>query len=124
VAQVLWRVQLGTVSTNSNYTKSDTEKFVYRTFSPSMRLPFYLTSGINLRVNSSSENLKDYISGTLTVDINPDNTASSAVLMGNAQFSNRQLFEASSVCLTNFFNTTEIVVHVCVAYLSTVLSVE
>jgi hypothetical protein len=88
---------------------------------PSMHLAFPLANGINLRVNSSSDNLNDYISGTLTVDMNPDRNVSNAVLMADARFSNQQLFKASSVCLTNFFNTSEIVVHVCVACSSTVL---
>jgi hypothetical protein len=81
----------------------------------SMLQPFPLADGISLRLNSSSGNLEGYVSGTLMVDVNPDKDVSNAVLTGNARFSNQQLFKASSLCLTNFFNTTEIVIHVRVA---------
>jgi hypothetical protein len=82
---------------------------------------FPLADGINLRVNSSSNNLKGFLTGTLMVDMNPDKDVSNAVLTGNARFSNQQLFKESSVCLTNFFNTTEIVVDVCLALFAVAL---
>ncbi|KAI0254058.1 hypothetical protein BJV78DRAFT_104523 [Lactifluus subvellereus] len=78
----------------------------------STRLAFPLVDGIRLRLNSSLDHLKDFVSGTLTVDMNPDKNVPNAVLTASARYSNRQLFKASSLCLTNLFNTTEVVVHV------------
>ncbi|KAH9061340.1 hypothetical protein EDB87DRAFT_415247 [Lactarius vividus] len=59
----------------------------------SMRLAFPLGDRIILRTNSSSNNLTDYVSGSLRVDMNPDKNA-------------------SSVCLTSFRNTTELILRI------------
>ncbi|KAI0305715.1 hypothetical protein B0F90DRAFT_1700325 [Multifurca ochricompacta] len=78
----------------------------------SMRLAFPLGEGILLRTNSSPDNLRDYVSGSLMVDMNPDKTISGTVLVANARYSDFQLFKSSSVCLTNVENTTEILLHI------------
>ena len=80
---------------------------------PSMRLAFPLGDGIILRTNSSSNNLKDYVSGSLSVNMNPDKNVSAVVLVANTRCSGFQLLKASSVCLTGFGNTTELMIHVC-----------
>jgi len=85
------------------------------TVSPSMHLAFPLGDGIKLRTNSSSENLKDYVSGNLTVNMNPDKNVSNIVLVTRARSSSLQLLSASSVCLTSFGNTTELMIKVCPA---------
>ena len=78
-----------------------------------MRLAFPLGDGIILRTNSSSNNLTDYVSGSLSVDMNPDKNISGIVLLARTRCSSFQLLEASSVCLTSFGNTTELMIHVC-----------
>lgn len=87
-----------------------------------MGLAFPLADGIRLRLNSSLDNLKDFLSGNLTVDINPDENVPTAVLMASARYSNQQLVKASSLCLTNLYNTTEIVVQVCAALFTSAVS--
>jgi hypothetical protein len=84
-----------------------------------MHLAFPLVKGIALRLNSSSQELKGYVAGSLTVDMNPEKGVSSAVLTANARYSNLQRFKASSVCLTRFGNATEIMIHVRTDYSST-----
>ncbi|KAH9176391.1 hypothetical protein EDB89DRAFT_1846479 [Lactarius sanguifluus] len=77
-----------------------------------MRLAFPLGDGIILRTNSSSNDLTDYVSGSLRVDMNPDKDVSGIVLMANTRSSSFQLLQASSVCLTNFRNTTELILRI------------
>jgi hypothetical protein len=84
-----------------------------------MHLAFPFVEGIALRLNLSSHELKGYVAGSLTVDMNPEKDVSSAVLTANARYSNSQLFKASSVCLTHFGNATEIMIHVRIACSST-----
>jgi hypothetical protein len=79
---------------------------------PRMNLTFPLAEGIALRLNLSSRELKGYVSGNLTVDMNPEHNVSSAVLTASARYSNLELFKASCVCLTLFRNATEIMIHV------------
>jgi hypothetical protein len=79
---------------------------------PRMHLTFPLVNEIALRLNLSSEELKGYVSGSLTVDMNPDKSESSPVLTANARSSNAQVFNASTICLTNFGNTTEMMLRV------------
>ncbi|KAH9083453.1 hypothetical protein EDB83DRAFT_2511770 [Lactarius deliciosus] len=78
----------------------------------SMRLAFPLGDGIILRTNSSSNNLTDYVSGSLRVDMNPDKNVSGIVLVANTRSSSFQLLQASSVCLTSFGNTTELILRI------------
>src|SRR6267154_3351273 len=80
-----------------------------------MHLTFPLVIEIALRLNLSSEALKGYVAGSLTVDMNPDKSVSSPVFMANARSSNAQVFKASTVCLTQFRNTTEIMIRVRIA---------
>jgi hypothetical protein len=82
---------------------------------PSMHLTFPLVDEIALRLNLSSEALKGYVAGSLTVDMNPDKSVSSPVFTANAQSSNAQVFEESTVCLTQFKNSTEIMIRVRIA---------
>ena len=82
---------------------------------PRMHLTFPLVNEIALRLNLSSAELKGYVAGSLTVDMNPDKTASLPVFTGNARSSNAQVFNASSACLTQFKNTTEIMLRVRIA---------
>ena len=77
-----------------------------------MHIAFPLAEGIALRMNSSSHELKGYVAGSLTVDMNPEENVSTAVLTANAQYSNLELLMASSVCRTQFGNATEIMIHV------------
>ena len=79
---------------------------------PRMNLTFPLVNEIALRLNLSSEELKGYVAGSLTVDMNPDKSESRPVFMANARSSNAQVFKASTVCLTHFRNTTEIMIRV------------
>ncbi|KAH8990568.1 hypothetical protein EDB92DRAFT_1816748 [Lactarius akahatsu] len=78
----------------------------------SMRLAFPLGDGIILRTNSSSNNLTDYVSGSLRVDMNPDKNVSGIVLVANTRSSSFQLLQASSVCLTSFGNLTELILRI------------
>ena len=78
-----------------------------------MRLAFPLGDGIILQTNSSSKNLKDYVSGSLSVNMNPDKSVSGIVLVATTRCSSSQLLEASSVCLGSFRNTTELMIQVC-----------
>ncbi len=73
---------------------------------------------IALRLNLSSQELNGYVAGSLTVDMNSDKSVSRAVLTANARSSNVQVFEESAICLTQFENTTEIMIRVRVAYSS------
>jgi len=66
-------------------------------------------------VDASEEELDGYVTGSVTVDMNPEQDSSSAVLVANARYSNSQLFNASSICLTRVSNTTHIMIHVCIA---------
>ena len=86
---------------------------------PRMHLTFPLGEGIALRINSSSRDLKGYLSGNLTVDMNSDESVNNTVLVANTRFSDARLIKESSVCLTQFGNTTQITVHVRIAYSST-----
>ena len=82
----------------------------------SMHLTFPLVNEIALRLNLSSEALKGYVAGSLTVDMNPDKSVSSPVFAANAQSSNAQVFKESTVCLlTQFKNTSEIMIRVRIA---------
>ena len=85
-----------------------------------MNLAFPLAEGIALRLNLSSSELDGYVSGNLTVDMNPERTVSNAILKANARYSDLQLFNESSICLTRFRNATEIMIHVRIACSSTV----
>jgi len=76
-----------------------------------LMLPFPLLEGIALRLNSSAHGSNGYISGSLTVDMNPEKNVSDVVLLATARYSNFQLIKASSVCFTQFSNTTEIIIH-------------
>jgi hypothetical protein len=78
-----------------------------------MHLTFPLGKAIILRTNLSLNNLTDYVSGSLRVDINPDKNVSGVVLVASTRCSSFQLLNASSVCLTSFRNTTEVMIHVC-----------
>ena len=80
-----------------------------------MHLTFPLVNEIALRLNLSSDALKGYVVGSLTVDTNPDKSVSSPVFTANAQSSNAQVFQASTVCLTHFRNTTEVMIRVRIA---------
>jgi hypothetical protein len=82
---------------------------------PRMHLTFPLVNDIALRLNLSSEALKGYVAGSLTVDINPDKSVSNPVFTANARSSNAQVFKGSTVCLTHFRNTTEIMIRVRIA---------
>jgi hypothetical protein len=82
---------------------------------PSMHLTFPLVNEIALRLNLSSEELKGYVAGSLTVDMNPDETVSLPVFTANARSSNVQVFKASTICLTQFRNSTEIMIRVRIA---------
>jgi hypothetical protein len=82
---------------------------------PRMYLTFPLVNDIALRLNLSSEKLKGYVAGSLTVDMNPDKSVSRPVFTANARSSNAQVFKASTVCLTHFRNTTEIMIRVRIA---------
>jgi hypothetical protein len=68
----------------------------------------------------SSAELKSYVVGSLTVDMNPDKSVSLPVFTANARSSNAQVFtgNASTICLTQFRNTTEMMIRVRVAPLS------
>jgi hypothetical protein len=78
----------------------------------SMHLTFPLGKAIILRTNLSLNNLTDYVSGSLRVDINPDKNVSGVVLVASTRCSSFQLLNASSVCLTSFRNTTEVMIHI------------
>lgn len=78
----------------------------------SMHLAFPLGEEIILRTNPSSNNLKDYVSGSLRVDMNPDRNVPDIVLAASTRCSSLQLLKASSVCLSNFGNTTELIIHI------------
>jgi hypothetical protein len=80
-----------------------------------MYLTVPLVNEIALRLNLTSEELKGYVAGSLTVDMNPDKSVSGPVFMANARSSNAQVFKASTVCLTRFRNTTEIMIRVRIA---------
>lgn len=77
-----------------------------------MHLTFPLVNEIALRLNLSSDELKGYVAGSLTVDMNPDKTVSNPVFTANARSSNAQVFMASTVCRTQFRNTTEIMIRI------------
>lgn len=82
---------------------------------PRMYLNFPLVNEIALRVNLSSEDLKGYVAGSLTVDMNPDKSVVNPVFKANARSSNAQVFTTSVVCLTHFRNTTEVMMRVRIA---------
>ena len=82
---------------------------------PRMNLTFPLVNKIALRLNLSSEELKGYVTGSLTVDMNPNKSESDPVFTANARSSNAQVFKASTVCLTQFRNSTEIKIRVRIA---------
>ncbi|KAH9979178.1 hypothetical protein BJV74DRAFT_858747 [Russula compacta] len=77
-----------------------------------MHLTFPLGEGIALWINSSSRAFKGYLSGNLTVDMNPDESVNNTVLVANSRYSDTRLIKESSVCLTQFGNTTEITIHI------------
>lgn len=77
-----------------------------------MHLTFPPGEAVILRVNSTLSSLRGYDSGNLRVDMNPDKTVSGIVLVASARCSNFQLLNASSVCLTSFRNTTEVMIQV------------
>jgi hypothetical protein len=77
-----------------------------------MNIVFPLVEKVALRLNSSAHELDGYVSGSLRVDMNPEKNVSNAVLMANARYSNSQLVEGSSVCLTHLDNTTQLMIHV------------
>jgi hypothetical protein len=77
-----------------------------------MHMAFPLVEGIALRLNLSSHELKGYVAGSLTVDMNTEENVSGAVLTANTQYSNLTLLRASSVCRTQFGNATEIMIHI------------
>lgn len=79
---------------------------------PRMHLTFPLVNEIALRLNLSAAELKGYVAGSLTVDMNPDKSVSVPVFTANARSSNAQLLQTSAVCLTQFKNTTEIMLRV------------
>jgi len=85
---------------------------------PRMHLTFPLVNEIALRLNLSSEALKGYVAGSLTVDMNPDKSVSSPVFTASAQSSNAEVFKTSTVCLTQFRNTTEVMIRVRIAFSS------
>jgi hypothetical protein len=70
---------------------------------------------MSLLVDASEHELDSYVTGSVTVDMNPEQHSSSAVLVANARYTNSQLFNASSICFTRVSNTTEIRIHVCIA---------
>ncbi|KAI9463576.1 hypothetical protein BJY52DRAFT_921658 [Lactarius psammicola] len=78
----------------------------------SMHLAFPLSEGIILRMNTSSNNLKGHVSGSLRVNMNPDKNVSGIVLVASPRCSSSELLKASSVCLTSFRNTTELMIHI------------
>jgi len=75
-------------------------------------MTFPLVENIALGLNSSAHDLGDYVSGSLRVDMNPEKNVSNVVLMANARYSNSQLVEMSSVCLTHLNDTTQLTIHV------------
>lgn len=77
-----------------------------------MHIAFPLVETIALGLNSSAHDSDSYVSGSLRVDMNPEKNVSNAVLIANARYSNSQLVEGSSVCLTHFGNTTQLMIHV------------
>ena len=79
---------------------------------PRMNLTFLLVNEIALRISLSSQELKGYVAGSLTVDMNPDTSINSAVFTANARSSNAQVFNTSTVCLTQFENKSEIMIRV------------
>lgn len=79
---------------------------------PRMHLTFPLVDEIALRINLSSQELKGYVAGSLTVDMNPDTSVNNAVFMASARSPNAQVFNASTVCLTQFGNNTEVMIRV------------
>ena len=83
--------------------------------SPRTNLFFPLDETFTLRVNASSEELDGYVTGSLTVDMNPKGDSSNAVLVANARYSNFQLFNATSICLKQVSNTTQIMIDVRIA---------
>ncbi|KAI9442161.1 hypothetical protein H4582DRAFT_1258825 [Lactarius indigo] len=103
---------LGNFSCNNWMEPGALGKLNTTTAMASMRLAFPLGDGIILRTNSSSNNLTDYVSGSLRVDMNPDKNASGIVLVANTRSSSFQLLQASSVCLTSFRNTTELILRI------------
>jgi hypothetical protein len=82
---------------------------------PRMYLNFTLVNEIALRLNLSSDALKGYVVGSLTVDMNPDKSEFNPVFTANARSSNAQVFKGSTVCLNQFRNTTEIMIRVRIA---------
>ena len=80
-----------------------------------MHLDLPLVNEFAVRLNLSSQELKGYVAGSLTVDVNPDKSVSSAVFTANARSSNAQVFKESTVCLAHFRNTTEIMIRVRIA---------
>jgi len=77
-----------------------------------MHIAFPLVETIALGLNSSAHDLDSYVSGSLRVDMNPEKNVSDAVLIANARYSSSQLVEGSSVCLTQFGNTTQLMIHI------------
>jgi hypothetical protein len=63
-------------------------------------------------INASAEDLVGYVTGSLTVDMNPETNSSSAVLLASGQYSNPQLFNATSICVTQAKNTSQIIIRV------------
>ncbi|KAH9953530.1 hypothetical protein BC827DRAFT_1247909 [Russula dissimulans] len=83
------------------------------TGSAMMRLALSQIEAITLQLNSSSQQeLKGYVSGSLTVNMNQDKTESRTLLVANARYSNFNLFKASSVCQTRFGNNTDIMINI------------
>jgi hypothetical protein len=78
----------------------------------SMHLTFPRGKAIIMRTNSSLNSLKDYVSGSLRVDMNPDKNVSGVVLVASTRYSSFQLLNASSICLKSFRNTTEVMIHI------------
>jgi hypothetical protein len=70
---------------------------------------------MTLQVNAGEKKLDGYVTGSVTVDMNPEQNSSSAVLVANARYSNSQLFNATSICLTQVSNTTRIMINVRIA---------
>lgn len=77
-----------------------------------MHIDFPLVENIALRLNSSAHELDGYVSGSLRVDMNPEKNVSSVVLIAHARYSNSQLVERSSVCVTHLNDTTQLMIYV------------
>lgn len=88
----------------------DTDAFAH--FPLRMHIAFPLVENIVLRLNSSAHELDGYVSGSLRVDMNPEKNVSNVVLKANARYSNSQLVERSSVCLSHLNDTTQLMIHV------------